>query len=283
MKDINFQIIEYLNYCKDICRMSPRTINNKRSILDRFCRETNITSVKELSDQIHQEWLKIELGRQISTSSIGIYNSTLLGFVKYFKNAGFIIPLSLNIIPHFKMIRTERKFYTSVEIKKVLYGADDVDSLIISIMFETGMRINELTFMRVENISGQQINFIGKGNKKREVYISMQTFQKLHSYLEKYQISSGYIWRVQNGIKTLNGEPISSNTIRDNLRQTFERAGFEGFYPHALRHSFATDLQQKGASIEEIKEMMGHSSITTTERYLHGFNGKLRELFKKYR
>lgn len=283
MKDINFQIIEYLNYCKDICRMSPKTIDNKRSILDRFCRETNIVSIKDLSDQIYQKWLKIELDRQISSSSIDIYNSALLGFIKYFRNAGFIISLNLNAVPHFKVVKPERKFYTYKEIEKVLYEADDVNSIIIRIMFETGMRINELTFMKIENLNGQQISFIGKGNKKRKVYINIQTSQKLHSYLEKYQIGSGYIWCVQNGIKTLNGEPVSSNTIRDNLRQIFEKAGFEGFYPHALRHSFATDLQRKGASIEEIKEMMGHSSIATTERYLHGFDGKLEELFRKYR
>ena len=62
----------------------------------------------------------------------------------------------------------------------------------------------------------------------------------------------------------------------------FLRAGFEGFYPHALRHSFATNLQMKGATVSEIKEMIGHSSVATTERYLHGFDGRLKELFDRY-
>ena len=63
----------------------------------------------------------------------------------------------------------------------------------------------------------------------------------------------------------------------------FLNAGFEGFYPHVLRHSFATNLQRRGASVAEIKEMMGHSSIATTERYLHEFEGRMEELFEKYR
>ena len=79
-----------------------------------------------------------------------------------------------------------------------------------------------------------------------------------------------------------NGEPPTTATIRKRLRRAFEVAGFNGFYPHALRHSFATDLQRRGASVEEIKEMIGHSSVATTERYLHGFEGRLLELFDKY-
>ena len=84
------------------------------------------------------------------------------------------------------------------------------------------------------------------------------------------------------GAHALNGEPPTVNTVRQRLCSAFEWVGFEGFYPHALRHSFATNLQSKGASVEEIKEMMGHSSIATTERYLHGFEGRMEELFDKY-
>ncbi len=60
-------------------------------------------------------------------------------------------------------------------------------------------------------------------------------------------------------------------------------AGFYDFYPYALRHSFATDLQVGGASVAEIKEMIGHENIAMTERYFHGFEGRLEELFDKYR
>ena len=70
--------------------------------------------------------------------------------------------------------------------------------------------------------------------------------------------------------------------MRRRLREPFYAAGFTDFYPHALRHSFATHLQQRGASVAEIKEMLGHESIATTERYLHSFDGKLEQLFNKY-
>ena len=93
----------------------------------------------------------------------------------------------------------------------------------------------------------------------------------------------GDLWSVNDGVLTCNGEPPTVNTVRKWLREAFAAAGFEGFYPHALRHSFATDLQIRGASVMEIKEMIGHESVATTERYLHGFDGRMRELFDKYR
>ena len=97
-----------------------------------------------------------------------------------------------------------------------------------------------------------------------------------HDFIKNHKIQNS-LWG-----KTLNGEPPTPSTIRKKLKRAFLKAGFKDFYPHALRHSFATNLQSKGASVAEIKEMMGHASIATTERYLHGFDGKLRELFEKY-
>ena len=116
---------------------------------------------------------------------------------------------------------------------------------------------------------------MGKGTKAREVYMSISTAREMLRFLDGRE---GYVW----GAHTLNGEPPTVNTVRQRLVVAFADAGFDGFYPHALRHSFATNLQSKGASVEEIKEMMGHSSIATTERYLHGFEGRMEGLFDKY-
>ena len=116
---------------------------------------------------------------------------------------------------------------------------------------------------------------MGKGGKFREVYMSADTASGLSRFLKGRE---GYVW----GLDAFNGEPPTVNMVRKRMSAAFLAAGFEGFYPHALRHSFATNLQFKGASVAEIKEMMGHSSIATTERYLHGFEGRLRELFDKY-
>lgn len=282
MLKITKQINKYLTHSKNIYQISPNTLKNKQSILNQFAKETKITSVEEINNHIYNGWLKTKITNSVKPNSINIYNSTIFGFVKFCQNEGLEISFNLNLVPRYKTIASTRKFYTSSEISKILKYANETEKLMIIIMFETGMRIAEIANLKVENLNGTKISFVGKGGKIRVVYLSINTSKTLRTYLKKYHIKDGYIWCVLNGVKTLNATPPTINTIRKNLQNVFQKAGFGGFYPHALRHSFATNLQKKGASVMEIKEMMGHSSIATTERYLHGFDGKLEELFRKY-
>ncbi|MBQ6461113.1 tyrosine-type recombinase/integrase [Candidatus Saccharibacteria bacterium] len=282
MSKIDHQIAEYLDYCKNIRQMSATTIYNKRSILSKFARDTKIEAVENLTNQNYDNWVRQEFSRSVAHASLNIYTSTILSLLKFYQNSGMKIDFNFNNVPYFKSTKALRKFYSKAEIAQVLKYADEMERLMIKIMFETGMRIAELAGLKITNLEKNKITFIGKGHKNREVYINTATLQSLQKYLQRYRITTGYLWQVVDGVKTENGESPTVATIRKKLQKVFERAGFDGFYPHALRHSFATDLQRKGASIPEIKEMMGHSSIATTERYLHGFEGRLEELFNKY-
>lgn len=282
MLRITKQINKYLAHGKNIYHFLPNTLENKRSILNQFIREAKITFAEEINNHTYNMWLKAKNANSVKLNSINIYNSTILGFIKFCQNEGLEINFNLNLAPRYNTTVSPRKFYTSSEISEILKNANETEKLMITIMFETGMRITEIANLKVENLDGTKISFIGKGGKMRVVYLSINTSRELYAYFKKYHIKDGYIWCVLDGAKTLNSMPPSINTIRKRLQIVFKKAGFKGFYPHALRHSFATNLQKKGASVVEIKEMMGHSSIATTERYLHGFDGRLEELFRKY-
>lgn len=263
----------------------------KRNVLDRFVRVTGVGSVMEITDEVMGRWIVHETGRGVRTTSVNMYNAVVAGLVRYCREAGMEVSVNLALIVKMKGERTERKFYTAAEVARVTALArevgDDVTALQIEVMFETGMRIAELTRLRVGDfggVDGRRVRFVGKGRRLREVYVTGAIAVVLREYVERYDIArDGYLWCVNDGTVSLNGEPPTVNTVRARLRRAFARAGFAGFYPHALRHSFATDLQLRGASVAEIKEMIGHANIATTERYLHGLEGKMRELFEKYR
>ena len=282
MEKITKQANAYYDYCERIRRMSPVTLASKKNTIARFVKETKLASLEQLDNATYNAWVADELARGIAPQSMNIYNSAVLALVRFHRDGGLAIPLNLNAVPHFKSTRTMRKFYTAAEIHQIIRYAAEPENLMIEIMFETGMRIAELVRLRTDNIDNTKITFIGKGGKLREVYIRKETEAKLQEYCRKYNID-GHIWCVVDGAKTQNCEPPTVNTMRTKLRQAFERAGFSGFYPHALRHSFATDLQLKGATVPETKEMLGHENIATTERYLHGFDNQLEALFRKYR
>lgn len=139
------------------------------------------------------------------------------------------------------------------------------------------MRISEITNLTVEEINGRRIHFIGKGTKEREVYMTQECADRLKMYCQHRGIEEGRIW--------LNdwGYPTSSDTLRRIMKDAFKRCGYDNFYPHALRHSFGSDIQRRGADVMEIKEMMGHSNVATTQRYLHSLDGQLMSLFNAYR
>ena len=277
MRKINKQIDEYLSYCKEIRGMSPVTILNKRYILENFVMITGIRDLRQFTNEVFDEWVMKAVERKVGVSSINTYSATVFAMVKYHKEIGVKVPLKINIVKKKKAQKVQRKFYSTFEVEKVIALADDETGLMIRIMFETGMRIAELTRLRIGDFDSYRIRFVGKGQKLREVYISEKTLVLLREFVEEVGVCD-YLW----GAKSVDGRPPTVNTVRNRMGKVFDAAGYKGFYPHALRHSFATNLQIRGASMSEIKEMMGHESIATTERYLHGFEGRLSELFKKY-
>ena len=275
MHKINQQIIDYLNYCEKVRGMSLTTMCAKKNILNKFITVTRINDLHMLTNEVFNSWVAYLIERGVTPRSINTYNAIVLAMTQYYRGIGVDIPLQLSLIGKLRENAVRRKFYSCEAIETAISYADFETSLMIKIMFETGMRISELTHLKVSDFNGRRIQFIGKGRKLREVYIHEDTLYKLRDFLQG-KTAGEYLFA------TLNGEPPTVATIRKRLRRPFLAAGFAEFYPHALRHSFATNLQLKGASVEEIKEMMGHESIATTEQYLHGFEGRLEELFDKY-
>lgn len=281
MERIWQEVEGYLMYCEKVRGMTETTLQGKRSVIARFVRVTEVESVTEIDNVVFARWMG-SLGA--SARSVNSYNTVIVAMVKYFRMTGASVPLNLTLVRKLKEGEVRRRFYAAEEVERVVAGPGGNEvgvatRLMIKIMFETGMRIAEVTRLRWNEVDGRQIRFVGKGRKPREVYVTAATRREL----EEYRVAAGYKWSDYVWGSPWNGEPPTTATVRNWLKRAFLAVGFEDFYPHALRHSFATDLQRRGASVAEIKEMLGHESIATTERYLHGFDGKMRELFEKYR
>ena len=276
MQKIKRQVGEYLAYCEKVRRMTEATMRMKENILERFVRVTGVGSLEELTNEVFNVWVASLTERGVSPRSINTYNAAVLAMVRYYRGVGVEIPLRIALVGKLKEGQVRRRFYTDEEVNTAISYAGFETGLMIRIMFETWMRIAELTRLKVSDFDGRRVQFIGKGRKPREVYVREDTLMWVREFMRERGVVDGYLFA------TLNGEPPTVATVRKRLRRPFVAAGFDDFYPHSLRHSFATNLQMRGASVEEIKEMIGHESVATTERYLHGFEGRLEELFDKY-
>lgn len=279
IRQIDKQIDEYLNYCENVRRMSEQTLHSKRWICREFLKTIKIDSLSELSNKHINEWIAEQTARGCSGRTINSRLVNLVAMLRYFQDMGISFPkLKLRLIIKCKEQPPRRVYYTREQIEQVLRYADHLEWLLIKLCFDCGLRISELRNLRLMNLNGRMVTFIGKGSKARESYMSEEARSRLDDWIQRNRISD-FIW-----VRTLGkNEPMSVEDIRYLMKKPFYQAGFKNFYPHALRHSFATDIQKHGASLMETKEMLGHARIETTERYVHGLEGHLEYFFDKYK
>ena len=279
IRQIDKQIDEYLNYCENVRRMSEQTLHGKRWICREFLKTIKIDSLSELSNKHINEWIAEQTARGCSGRTINSRLVNLVAMLRYFQDMGISFPkLKLRLIIKCKEQPPRRVYYTREQIEQVLRYADHLEWLLIKLCFDCGLRISELRNLRLMNLNGRMVTFIGKGSKARESYMSKEAKSRLDDWIQRNRISD-FIWVRTPG----KNEPMSVEDIRYLMRKPFHQAGFKNFYPHALRHSFATDIQKHGASLMETKEMLGHARIETTERYVHGLEGHLEYFFDKYK
>jgi len=179
------------------------------------------------------------------------------------------------------------------QIKSVMAGKENLaclrDKAIIETLFSTGLRVSELTGLDKDQINFERNEFMvrGKGSKDRIVFISKRAAEAINTYLKKRADNFKPLFiNLSSGSDTLDDGEYRRLTPRSIQRIIKKYATLAGIIktvtPHILRHSFATDLLINGADIRSVQELLGHSSITTTQVYTHLTNNKLREVYEKF-
>lgn len=170
------------------------------------------------------------------------------------------------------------------------------DMAIIETLYSTGLRVSELASLNRSQVDLVRREFMvrGKGRKPRIVFLSDRAVEAIKAYLKQrddnfeplflnYRHASGKKSQSAEDITKGEKRRLSTVMIEYLVRQYARRAGIiKKVTPHVLRHSFATELLINGADIRSVQEMLGHSSITTTQIYTHVTNKRLKEVHEKY-
>lgn len=151
------------------------------------------------------------------------------------------------------------------------------DRLIIEMLYATGVRVSELVNIKINDIdfNNRRIIVCGKGNKERIVYYGEYAMKVLNDYLRgRENINNQYLFLNNRGEKlTDRGVRYIIDNIMKNLSVKTHVT------PHVLRHTFATDMLNNGCDIKVVQELLGHSSLKTTEVYTHVTNDRLKEVY----
>lgn len=150
---------------------------------------------------------------------------------------------------------------------------------IIEILYATGMRVSELTTLRVSDLRLQRriLNVLGKGDKQRIVPITVRTANIIKEWKEYVPESSDYLFPSYGMSGHITRDSINKLLADISLETNIDR---KRLTPHKLRHAFATHIMNRGADIRVVQELLGHSSISTTEIYTHILESRMVESLK---
>ncbi len=199
--------------------------------------------------------------------------SAVRSFVKYLEDQ---CTMSLKLIGD-ESIKVPHSLPKPIEeryIEEVLAKANLEEKLLISMLYGLGLRISELSLLKLVDIKEEWVQIHGKGNKVRELPL-LEELQKLISVYVKEKSPKTYLFEKGNA-------PMNSAQLRYILTKLFKEAGLK-VTPHQLRHSFATHLLNNGARIADVSELLGHDTMATTQVYTKlGSVKKMQEYMKAH-
>ncbi|MBN2782414.1 MAG: tyrosine-type recombinase/integrase [Campylobacterales bacterium] len=183
--------------------------------------------------------------------------SAIRGFSTYLNENG--IKNILKSDNSIKVAKTLPKPISHEHILEALTLTENLEEkLIVTMLYTLGLRISELRSLEVKDISSEWIRVVGKGNKQRDVPLIKSTKKLIDDYLDTRNVKK-YLFEK-------NDEILSENILRYTVNKVFKRVSLK-VTPHQLRHSYATALLNGAAPIADVSELLGHSSMATTQIY----------------
>lgn len=282
MKPIDSQVEEYLDYCKNVRRLTAQTMRSKVYILEEFAKLRLVDDMQDLTNKHLHAWVSMQTngvvtGNKVTGRTINTRMSHMISFCKWLRDMDYKMQIKIALIEKVEEEPPRRNFFTREQIELVKKHSTMMERILVSMTFDSGLRASELQNLRLDNINGRHMQIIGKGRKQGDLYMTEETREQLDEWIELRDIAD-YLWPSP---MHKDGRPYSVDQLRSIMRKAFLRVGLKGFYLHAMRHSFATDLQESGARIDETQKLLRHSSSKTTEIYLHGLDGKLDQIYDR--
>lgn len=236
-----------------------------------FCgRDIDVDDLDVIMFKSYQLYLSEH--KDIKKVSIRTYARAVKVFYRYLYNEDFIDIK----VDKLKLIKANRDVIlplSDTEVRQLLKCFDNSylgerDKLICMLMLDCGLRRGEIVNLKLSDIDrvSQTMVINGKGNKQRVVPYGDSVNKQLNQYL---YLRSNKLCNSDSLFLTVSRESITSNTIKMLFHKLKESSGITRLYPHLLRHTFATNYILNGGNLEILRVLLGHSSISITQVYLH--------------
>ncbi len=279
------KIRDFQNYLLIDKKYSNATIESYTYCLNKYCTfmKKNNLNLKTIKKNDIKDYLKYLKDNKMSPKTINQNMSCLRSFYKFLIIEKYLTADPLEYVEAPKFRKSLPKVLSKEEVDKLL----DIDLInkysyrnkaMLELMYATGVRVSELVNLKIHDIDYDMelLRTMGKGNKERIIPIGEYAMYYLKLYVNNFREElikknyTDYLFLNNHGKKISRQsfyKLIKELAIKKNIKTEFS--------PHTLRHSFATHLLDSGTDIKSIQEMLGHSSLQTTQIYTHVSNKKL--------
>lgn len=288
----------FLDFLAGNKNYSTHTINSYAQDINYFfqyCRTQNIDPQKnyeQISLDLIRSYLRELNKNHYAKSSIARYIAAHKSFGKYLLQHKLIKSDPWQKIRSPKLDKNIPDFLTIEEINTLLdtitCNEDALiqgrDTAIYELLYASGIRVSELVNIQPEDLDLQrgELRIFGKGAKERIVLITPKAAKILSNYLQ--YIRPRLLKKSESALfLNLKGSRLTQRSIQRNLVCYAKSAGLsKEVTPHTLRHSFATHLLEGGADLRTVQELLGHSSLSTTQVYTHITKDRIKKIFAQY-
>lgn len=286
-------INDFIDYLRFERRLSKNTIVSYQRDLEKYRFFLNRNKIKEILNVSNDQILYFLefLYKTQNSSSVSRILSTLRTFYKYLVRDGKIQKNPFSSIKNPKLPKKILEILDEQEVKKFLESIPSSsylelrDKAMFELLYACGMRVSEIVDLKLSDIDFDEglIRFIGKGNKERITPIGDTAKNCLDKYIRAARYNLERERKSENVFLNRNGQKLTRQGFWKILKKYAGKVNIsKNLYPHLFRHSYATHMLERGADLRIVQELLGHSSISTTEIYTNINKKHVKETYFKY-
>ena len=270
LNDIN----EYLVFVSQVKNLSENTTKSYERDLKKlylFLEKLNITNYSDIKEEICSAWIGDLYSQNNKPKSIQRHLSSAKGFFRFLKKNNLISSSPFELVTAPKSSNTLPDVLSPEDVEQLLNfkpsnTIEIRDMAIVELMYSSGLRVSETVNINIsdfeENMSFLRV--IGKGSKTRLVPMGRYAINAINNWLNERE-------KILNNTDALflnsKGSRLSVRSIQLRLKKMAIKQGLPPVHPHMLRHSFATHMLESSGDLRTIQELLGHSSLSTTQIY----------------
>ena len=267
-------INDYLDFSENIKGLSENTTNSYQRDLNKFSKfleASGVNNFGNLTEEMCSAWIADLFQHNVSARSIQRHISSAKGFFNYLKKSGLVINSPFELINSPKSPSYLPNVLSPEEVTQLLNfkpknAQEKRDLAIIELIYSSGLRVSETVNADLSDFEDGKdfLRVLGKGSKTRLVPVGRYAKNAIEDWMiERDKLST----KDDSLFVNLRGNRITTRSVQERLKNIAIMQGLPPVNPHMLRHSFATHLLESSGDLRSIQELLGHSSLSTTQIY----------------